>query len=162
LTDSERLRKFMDLSSKLTAFSVYELQGTGQAELYLSTVTDVVGAELVDKLVDTYARVKTTAEVEGHDLYGMLRREILADEMLGPIARNIIKMWYVGIWYQLPAAWRQAFGTRENDFMHMVSAAAYTEGLLWTTIGANPNGAKAPGYGSWAQPPRIPAEDGTR
>jgi hypothetical protein len=42
--------------------------------------------------------------------------------------------------------------------MHVVSAASYTEGLLWPTIGANPNGAKAPGYASWAQPPRIPAD----
>jgi hypothetical protein len=162
VTDSERLPRFLDLSSKLTAFSVYDLQGTGQAEPYLSTVTDVVGPEIVDTLLGTYARVKTGAQIEGFDVDGKLRREILADEMLGPIARNIIKMWYVGIWYQLPAAWRQTFGTRENDFMHVVSAAAYTEGLLWTAIGANPNGAKAPGYGSWAQPPRIPAECGTR
>jgi hypothetical protein len=162
VTDSERLHKFLELSSKLTAFSVYDLQGTGQAEPYLSTVTDVVGPEIVDKLLGTYARVKTGVQIEGFDVDGMLRREILADELLGPIARNIIKMWYVGIWYQLPAHWSQTFGTRENDFMHMVSAAAYTEGLLWTTIGANPNGAKAPGYGSWAQPPRIPADGGTR
>jgi hypothetical protein len=162
MTVSERLPEFLDLSSKLTAFSVYELQGTGQAEPYLSTVTDVVGPELVDELLDTYARVRTAAQSERREIDRMLRREILADEMLGPIARNIIKIWYVGIWYQLPAAWRQTFGTRENDFMHTVSAAAYTEGLLWTTIGANPNGAKAPGYGSWAQPPRIPAEDGAR
>jgi len=162
VTDSERLRKFLDFSSKLTAFSVYDLEGTGQAEAYLSTVTGVVGPEIVDKLLDTYAGVKTAAQVEGRDLDGMLRREILADAMLGPIARNIIKMWYVGTWYQLANAWRQTFGTREKDFMHMVSAAAYTEGLLWTTIGANPNGAKAPGYGSWAQPPRIPAEGDTR
>ena len=36
-----------------------------------------------------------------------------------------------------------------------VTAASYQEGLLWPAIGANPPGAKAPGYGSWAQPPRI-------
>lgn len=162
MTDRERLSRFLDFSSALTAFTVYDLRGTGQAEPYLSTVTDVVGAEIVDKLLDTYARVKTEAQIEGFDVDRTLRREILADELLGPVARNIIKMWYVGIWYQLPATWRQTFGTRENDFMHVVSAAAYTEGLLWTAIGANPNGAKAPGYGSWAQPPRIPAEDGTR
>jgi hypothetical protein len=158
VTDSERLSRFLDLSSKLTAFSVFDLQGTGQAEAYLSTLTGVVGPEIVDKLLGTYVRLKSDAEVEGHDIDAMLRREILADEMLGPIARNIIKMWYVGVWYQLPAAWRQTFGTREGDFMHMVSAASYTEGLLWPTIGANPNGAKAPGYASWAQPPRIPAD----
>ena len=27
---------------------------------------------------------------------------------------------------------------------------------LWVAIGANPPGAKAPGYGSWAYPPQIP------
>jgi hypothetical protein len=163
MTDSsERLARFLGFSSKLTAFSVFDLQGTGQAEPYLSTVTEAVGAGVVDELLDAYAGVQATAQVEGSNLDGMLRREILADEKLGPIARNIIKMWYVGIWYQLPAAWRQTFGTSENDFMHMVSPAAYTEGLLWTTIGANPNGAKAPGYGSWAEPPRIPADGSAR
>jgi hypothetical protein len=38
-----------------------------------------------------------------------------------------------------------------------VNESAYTEGLLWVAIGANPPGAKAPGYGSWARPPQIPA-----
>ncbi|HYO83919.1 MAG TPA: hypothetical protein VES20_21125, partial [Bryobacteraceae bacterium] len=42
----------------------------------------------------------------------------------------------------------------------MVSAAAYTEGLLWPAIGANPPGAKGPGYGSWALPPRVPGLQG--
>ena len=36
-----------------------------------------------------------------------------------------------------------------------VTSASYQEGLLWRAIGANPPGAKAPGYGSWAKPPRI-------
>jgi len=34
------------------------------------------------------------------------------------------------------------------------------EGLLWTAIGAHPAGAKAPGYGSWAEQPRIPPPAG--
>jgi len=36
-----------------------------------------------------------------------------------------------------------------------VSPASYTEGLLWPTIGANPPGAKAPGFGTWAYPPVL-------
>jgi hypothetical protein len=122
VTDSERLHKFLELSSKLTAFSVYDLQGTGQAEPYLSTVTDVVGPEIVDKLLGTYARVKTGVQIEGFDVDGMLRREILADELLGPIARNIIKMWYVGIWYQLPAHWSQTFAHGFGRGVHRGSA----------------------------------------
>jgi hypothetical protein len=161
VTDTPRLSGFLELSSRLTGFSVFELQGTGQAEPYLLTVTEVTGAAILDELLGAYARVQMAADGGESDLNGLLRREILADEKLGPIARNIIKMWFVGIWYELPSAWRESFGVREADVMHMVSAGAYTEGLLWPTIGANPNGAKAPGYGSWARPPRIPTVDST-
>jgi hypothetical protein len=62
----------------------------------------------------------------------------------------------VGAWYPLPAAWRGTFGELEKDTTFVVSPAAYTEGLLWPTIGANPAGAKGPGYGTWSVPPRIP------
>jgi hypothetical protein len=158
VSDLQRLPRFLEMSSTLTGFTVFELQGTGQADPYLSTVSDVAGAEIVDELLDAYDRVQAAGTGES-DLGTGLRREILADEKLGPIARNIIKMWFVGIWYELPSAWRETFGAREADVMHMVSAGAYTEGLLWPTIGANPNGAKAPGYASWAQPPRIPTID---
>jgi hypothetical protein len=89
----------------------------------------------------------------------LLRRDIFSHELLGPIARNVVKLWYAGIWYELPREWTEAFGTRENNDTFGVSAAAYTESLLWPAIGANPPGAKGPGYGSWATPPRI-AGDG--
>jgi hypothetical protein len=73
------------------------------------------------------------------------------------VARNIVKMWFVGIWYELPREWTEAFGARPGNVTFVVSGTAYTEGLLWPAIGANPPGAKAPGYGSWAFPPQIPA-----
>ncbi|NNH33825.1 hypothetical protein C9413_32005, partial [Rhizobium sp. SEMIA 4085] len=38
----------------------------------------------------------------------------------------------------------------------VVSPDAYIEGLLWKAIGAHPAGAKGPGFGSWAFPPKIP------
>ena len=47
--------------------------------------------------------------------------------------------------------------TRGHDSTHVVSPTSYTEGLLWPTIGANPPGAKAQGFGSWAAPPTIDA-----
>jgi hypothetical protein len=146
-----RLERFLAFSADVTAFSVFQLRGTGQAEAYLATVVDVVGEALVDELLERHARLP-----DG-DREDLLRREIFSDEQLGPIARNVVKLWFVGIWYELPAAWREAFGARERDVTFTVSATAYTEGLLWPAIGANPPGAKAPGYGSWAAPPRIPA-----
>jgi hypothetical protein len=145
--------RFVAFSAEVTAFTVFELHGTGQAEPYHRTVVDVVGQELLDELLDRYDQVldgppETRTE--------RLRKAIFGDEKLGPIARNIIKLWYVGIWYQLPPEWTEAFGACSKDVTFMVSATAYTEGLIWVAIGANPPGAKAPGYGSWAEAPKIP------
>ena len=51
------IERFLAFSADVTAFTVFELQGTGQAEAYFATVTDVVGRELVDQLLDAYDRV---------------------------------------------------------------------------------------------------------
>jgi hypothetical protein len=158
MSDHERLDGFLALSTKLTAFSAYELRGTGQADAYLATLTNVVGGTAVDELLAAFARAEEQGNGDEGAFERALRYEILSDEKLGPVARNVIKMWFVGIWYELPTAWREAYGTSPADGTFTVSAAAYTEALLWPAIGANPAGAKAPGYGSWAEPPRIPAD----
>lgn len=80
---------------------------------------------------------------------------MLSDARLGPIVRRIIKMWYVGTWYELDTDWQQQYGMLENNTTFVVSPTAYTEGLLWPTIGANPSGAKPFGYGTWAMEPRV-------
>jgi hypothetical protein len=144
---------FLAFSAEVTAFTTFELRGTGMADAYLAAVIDVVGEATVQQLLSAWDGVRQSGPaMEEH-----LRREIFGDEKLGPIARNIVKLWYIGIWYQLPYTWTQSFGALENDVTFTVSPAAYTEGLLWPAIGAHPPGAKAPGYGSWATPPEIPA-----
>lgn len=153
LGDHNRMEVFLAFSSAVTGFSVFRLTGTGRGEEYLQAVTGVVGEEAVDDMLERFRRVAGAGEGERDRL---LRAEILSHGKLGPIARNIIKMWFVGTWYQLPVDWRDTFGTSERDVTFVVSPAAYTEGLLWPAVGANPPGAKAPGYGTWADPPRIP------
>lgn len=147
---------FLALSSTLTGFTRFRLQGTGQAQSYFSTLTDVVGAATVTELLKAFAAVTKKAGADEAALDRLLRSEVLSHEKFGPIARNIIKLWFVGMWYQLPAEWRETFGAPERDGTFVPSPTAYTEGLLWPTIGANPTGAKGPGYGTWAEPPRIP------
>jgi hypothetical protein len=155
VTTQDLLRGFLAFSAEVTAFSEFDLEGTGQAESYADAVTSVVGEATLRELLDVYNRAEA-----GEDRKAWLYRAIFSDEKLGPLARNIIKMWYVGIWYELPPEWTESFGALENDVTFSVSPAAYTEGLLWRAIGANPPGAKAPGYGSWAAPPRIEATIG--
>jgi hypothetical protein len=147
--------EFLALSAALTGYSRFRLLGTGQAQLYFSTVTDVVGEATVTALAQAFARARDGAGTDDPALEQALRSEILSDEKLGPVARNVIKLWFVGTWYQLPPEWREAYGTHEKDVTFVASPAAYTEGLLWPTIDANPSGAKGPGYGTWALPPRI-------
>ena len=153
--DPTRLDRFLDFSSVATAFTVFELRGTGAAADYLATVDRVVGTAVTDQLLDSYDRVTAEAGTAWESAQDTFRREILSDPLLGPVARNVVKMWYVGTWYSLPPAGAEAYGARSADVTFTVSATAYTEGLLWPAIGASPPGAKPPGFGSWTGPPRI-------
>lgn len=151
-TKPSDLETFIRFSSEITGFTDFQLQGTGMADLYYSTVTSVVGASVMEELLAAFDGIKE----EGDGLERALRTAILGDEKLGPVARNIIKLWYIGTWYQLPASWREQFGVSESDRDFIPSPNAYVEGLLWPAIGAHPPGAKAPGYGTWTEAPVIP------
>ena len=155
ITDTDRMDGFLSLSAMLTAFSEFDLRGTGQSEDYLATVVAAVGAGNIDQLLSAYASIQSAGEVQGASLDGLLRARILSDDRLGPIARNIMKLWYIGTWYAMPQEWTQAFGVGEVGGTFVVSASSYIEGLVWPAIGANPPGAKGPGYGTWADPPTI-------
>jgi hypothetical protein len=143
---------FLALSIDLTGFTSFALQGTGLAQDYMATAVKMVGEPILNELLGAHRRIATGAP----DTRGVeIRRQIMGDEKLGPIARNIIKMWYIGIWEALPLEWVERYRPTMEDAGFMVSGAAYREGLLWLAIGANPPGAKGPGYGSWALPPRY-------
>ena len=93
---------FLDLSSTLTGYSRFRLLGTGQADPYLSTTREAVGEEVLAELLNTFTDVHRDAGDDEKALDTGLRARILSDPLLGPIARNVIKMWFVGTWYQLP------------------------------------------------------------
>lgn len=152
---ADPMNDFLALSSALTGFRVFDLRGTGQTEAYLSTVTEVVGKEIVSDLLAAWRKAAGEAGGDDAALERGVRLAILSDPKLGPVSRSLIKMWYVGTWYELPADWREAYGESEKDRTFVVSPEAYTEGLLWPAVGANPSGAKPLGYGMWALPPRI-------
>lgn len=154
MTPPAGLERFLALSAELTGFTIFELRGTGQAEAYLSAAVAVVSADRVADLLDVHGRAPPES---GPRRAAYLRRTILGDTKFGPVARNITKLWYLGIWYELPSAWAETYGVRAANLTFMASAGAYTEGLVWPAIGANPPGAKAPGFASWVGPPQIPS-----
>ncbi len=155
--DPMRLQEFLKLSSVLTDFSEFQLRGTGQADLYYTTTTEIVGEGVMGELLEAFGKVQREAQGGDRTLFDeKMRVFILSDEKLGPIARNLIKLWYVGTWYQLPTSWSERFGVAGKDRTFIPSPQSYVEGLLWTAIGAHPPGAKAPGYGTWTEAPLIP------
>jgi len=159
---TDRLERFLAFSAEATGYSRYDLLGTGEVQTYLDAADTAVGADIIDQLLDGFDAAQTTAaQANGAQarasLSKVLRRDLLSDARLGPVARNIAKMWYTGIWFVLPHWWVDAYGAGERNVTVTVSGNTYIEGLVWPTIGANPPGAKAPGYGSWALPPRIPS-----
>ncbi len=149
------LQEFLALSVDLTAFGEVDLLGTGLAEQYLGKVRAACTDPVVADLFAAHRAARAEAAGDPDDLDRALRHRMFSDERLGPVARVVIKLWYAGMWYGLPPEWTDCFGAQAAAETSSVTAASYQEGLLWRAIGANPPGAKAPGYGSWAQPPRI-------
>jgi hypothetical protein len=149
--------EFVAFSSDVTGFSEYRILGTGQANEFFDTVGRILGDALRAEFFEAIHAVRVQAAGNTSRLEQLFRAKIFGDEKYGPIARNLIKLWYVGTWYRLPDPWHGLFqATGEEDQDQIVSTSAYTEALLWPAIGANPPGAKGPGFGTWAEPPRIP------
>ena len=155
--DGDLSRRFIEFSAEVTAFSAFDLHGTGHAEIYRSVVTRVVGEKLLTELLDAFDRaVAASADADAQARARGLAVEVFSDDRLGAIARNIIKLWYAGVWYELPDDWTDTYGALPHDGTFTASPQAYPEALLWRAVGSNPPGARAPGYGSWAFAPVFP------
>ena len=138
-------RDFLNLSEALTGFDRVELEGTGISTVYYQTVRQIVGGLIFGRLLLTWRELAdhvlpalhTEAEREA-----AIRQRFFDDPrlgaMLGPIVQNIITLWYIGNWNQLPRVWRNRWGANARDLPHVVSAEAYQEGLIWRAILAHP------------------------
>lgn len=145
---NERLDEFLKLSVALTGFDRFQLIGTGVGPEYLSTLDSIVPRAIVDRLLEASGKLPGGA-AQG----GALSERILDDSVLGPVARNVIVLWYSGTWTPLPEQWCATNGRSPRDRGHVVSPAAYLAGLQWAAAEAHPPGGLPPGFASWAEPP---------
>jgi hypothetical protein len=148
---TDRFDAFLSLSAALTGFQLFDLHATGVAALYWRTLNEEVRDALVFELLDRFA-LAASAQVQERCLI-----EILADtERLGPVAKNIVSMWYLGSWQKLPDFWWQqnsSTSPAQQNVSRVISAETYVGGLVWKAMKVNPMGAYGPGFGSWARPP---------
>jgi hypothetical protein len=70
------------------------------------------------------------------------------------LARSIVLLWYLGAWYR-PDDLRAnaAPGRRHAIASKVVSAKAYTQGLVWLIAGAHPMGYSNLQFGYWSRDP---------
>jgi len=132
----------------LTGFDRVRLLGTGVADVYLQTLEQVLPSGVADELLVAYEQLPA-----GRERDAALAAEILGDPKLGPVARNLILMWYCGTWTALPGTWQDAYGSSPLDASQVVSGEAYQQGLQWVVAGAHPMGARQQGYGAWSVAP---------
>jgi hypothetical protein len=169
----ERLRDFVRFSAAATGFSEFDLWGTGQAEAYYQTVLaqegpdallEAIGssptAPITDPVVKSIIKLWYMGVWYGTGLVG--RMDVAAWTAPGrsgakPAVPDDSQPVEDQLWRSVPRQRRtgeeSASGKDDRMPPFVVSPTAYTEGLLWQAIGAHPAGAKAPGYGSWAEPP---------
>jgi len=147
------MEQFLNLSSALTGYNPTELQATGMCETYYASMTSILGGTSVGQLLLTWEGLEEHAGGDAEAVEALLKDKIMADPMLGPMAVNLVSLWYLGQWNQMPADWRGLYGANARDQGHVVSSEAYREGLVWPTIGAHPMGAKMQGFGAWQYPP---------
>ena len=134
-----RHEKFLQLSAYLTGMERIELLGTGLLEKYykffVENVIEAMGQD--DDLA--WWDLNSVAIEELQDT-----GEFLANEPWAPIAKNIVRMWYLGTWRK----------KADDPFSAVViSAQSYQEGLVWKLMSTHPPGAKQPGYGTWSELP---------
>jgi hypothetical protein len=156
---SRSLDDFVAVSAALTGYSSAELLGTGMARTYLGHVMAIVGESFAARWLEVGHDVVRRS---GHDLRLEIELRLLDDPDFGPVARNVIVLWYTGQWVQLPGPWRDRHGANPADVDAILSPDSYTEGLVWDAIGAHPQGAKAPGFATWVTPPAAGSSNPSR
>lgn len=144
---------FAALSAALTGYDGAALWATGCLPDYRRQLGAVAGPALMTRL--EAAGRDLAALPEGAPREALMRDAVLADPDLGPLARSLVQLWYLGQWTPMPPDWVERNGARREDVARILSPRSYREGLVWDAIGAHPMGAKQQGFGAWADEPPV-------
>lgn len=155
MNESSEIDYFYKLSVVLTGYDSVVLYGTGQGETYFKTLQQILGNALVRDLLMEFQVMIEQSNHKPKALQVHIERELLQDAKWGAVCRNIIQLWYMGNWYQMPTQWRENYVSSTQDTTHVVSANSYIEGLVWKAMGRHPKSAKQPGYSTWAFKPNA-------
>ena len=144
---ANQLEKFLALSARLTGFDIIDLQAKGVGQAYLDALIQGAGTDNVQDLLNKASQLRDDDE-------DLLKNHIWKHEKDGPLARNIVLMWYLGSWLPLPVEWHKKH-KQPRVKEYVISVDTYLQALQWDVIGAHPPGAMPGGFGSWSDPPKV-------
>ena len=113
---ADRTTLFLELSARLTGWSLFDLRATGMLDDYVAAVDARLPQGLLDELL---------AADGGEDA-------VMDDTRLGPLARSLVLLWYTGSW-TAPAG----MPPPPSRLPVVISASAYRAGLMWRAAGAH-------------------------
>lgn len=149
----QTIENFLGLSALLTGFSGVVLAGTGMTGEYLRALAMALPAGVLEELLADYAKLPSGTDRDA------AVETLLHAPKLGPVAQNLMLLWYTGAWSSLPATWYSAYGDAPADgkgaVKGVVSGEAYQAGLQWIAAGAHAAGSAQQGFGAWSLPPAI-------
>ena len=155
MNKSEQIDYFYKLSEILTGYDLVVLYGTGQGDFYFTSIQDILGEELVTGLLNEFELAfNKLPSKSARTLEDMIKNGLFVDDKWCAVCKNIIKMWYMGNWYQMPKQWRQNYVSSIKDTDKVLSTNSYIQGLVWKAMGRHPKSAKQPGYATWSFPPQ--------
>jgi hypothetical protein len=129
------------------AFKKLSVALTGVSDKQLSPGVDPI------RLVEQYCHILETCLDPQRlaDVINMLGQvdktpveELLADEKFGPLARSILKMWFLGAWYD---------PRTPDKLLKVISSQAYKESLVWRAMQSHPMGYSTLPFGHWSREP---------
>jgi hypothetical protein len=101
----------------------------------------------------SFAKLLEIAEEKGLSQDNIIAK-VNSDDDTKFLARSIVVLWYLGSWYEPDDLKANASpGTRHAISSEVVSAKAYTQGLVWEIAGAHPMGYSNLQFGYWSRDP---------
>ena len=141
---------FVAVSSEVTGITVLELEATGlidaHAGLFLTILDASNNADQFINAIETLAASPNPAKA----IPGAMK-----DAFFGPLLSNLVSLWYLGEWLQLPAGWYVRGAQPLIDTSTIPSPLAYAQAFAWRDAGAHPPGSRPTGYGGWALTPVV-------
>jgi hypothetical protein len=145
---------FVTVTSQVTGITVLELEATGlidaHANLFL-TILDASGNgdQFINAMQTLAADPNPAKAIPG----------AMKDAFFGPLLSNLICLWYLGEWLQLPSSWYVRGAQPSIDTNTIPSPLAYAQAFAWRDAGAHPPGSRPTGYGGWALPPIMASSE---